>query len=230
MRPLVLSCLFSAVSALAAPSMGLKPVWEENFDGKELDEKKWNKGGAAQVVDGKLSLEITPGVKPGFWNGSWANTQGKFESMQGYFEASIRMIQTKGRWAEFTIRNPDKVPLPAASMSFSAMGDDKIDTNLWITDEVGSHRMTPKASPVNLQGGVSWKKFHTYGLQWTLKNYIFFVDGREVQRMTRPSAVKPMYIHFGHNLPEGGLLKDFSNPKAGPEPLQVDWVKAYKIP
>ena len=115
-------------------------------------------------------------------------------------------------------------------MSFSAMGDDKIDTNLWITDEVGSHRMTPKASPVNLQGGVSWKKFHTYGLQWTLKNYIFFVDGREVQRMTRPSAVKPMYIHFGHNLPEGGLLKDFSNPKAGPEPLQVDWVKAYKIP
>jgi beta-glucanase (GH16 family) len=216
----------------AAPSMGLKPIWEENFDGKELDPKKWNSSGAVKLVDGKLSLEITSalGGKPGFWAGSAVNTNGKFDSMQGYFEASIRMLQTKGRWADFSVRNADMGKIPAAAMSFTTSGNDKIDTTLWFADETGSHNMTPKTSPVAMVNGASYKKFHTYGLQWTTKSYIFFVDGRKVQSMDRPSPKEPMHIAFGHNLPEGGLLKDFMNPAMGPEPLQVDWVKAYKIP
>jgi hypothetical protein len=216
----------------AAPSMGLKPIWEENFDGKELDPKKWNSSGAVKLVDGKLSLEIVaaPGAKPGFWNGASVSTQGKFESMQGYFEASIRVLQTKGRWADFSVRNADMGKSPSAAMSFTSTGNDKIDTTLWFNDETGSHNMTPKTSPVVMMGGVSYKKFHTYGLQWTAKSYIFFVDGRQVQRMDRPSPKEPMHIAFSHNLPEGGLLKDYMNPNMGPEPLQVDWVKAYKIP
>ena len=49
-------------------------------------------------------------------------------------------------------------------------------------------------------------------------------------RLQIPIPKEPMYIEFYQNLPEGGLLKDFMNPKLGPEPMQIDWVKVFKIP
>ena len=44
-----------------------------------------------------------------------------------------------------------------------------------------------------------------------------------------PATPKPMYIGLSHNgLPEAGLLKSFKDPKIGPEPMRVDWVKVYQ--
>jgi beta-glucanase (GH16 family) len=81
-----------------------------------------------------------------------------------------------------------------------------------------------------MDGGKSFKKFLTYGLQWTDKDYRWYVEGRLVHKMVRPIPSAPMFIEFNQWLPEGGYLKDFMNPKLGPEPLQVDWVKVFKIP
>jgi hypothetical protein len=44
----------------AAPNNGLKPVWEDDFNAKELDTKKWSTSGTARFVDGKLQIEVTP--------------------------------------------------------------------------------------------------------------------------------------------------------------------------
>ena len=45
----------------------------------------------------------------------------------------------------------------------------------------------------------------------------------------RVATPKPMFISFSHNgLPEAGLLKSFKDPKMGPEPMRVDWVKVYQ--
>lgn len=230
MKFLAYLSLFASLALSAAPNANLKPVWEDNFDAKEIDPKKWNVGGQVRIVDGKLSLEIAPGEKPTFWRSSVAHTSGKFSFGQGYFEASIRMIQTKGRWVNFSIQNDDKAALPRANMSFSCSGADRIDTNLWITDEGGTQRLTPKEPTVALVGGLSSKKFNTYGLQWTDKRYYWYVNGRKVHEMARPVPSVPMYLRFSHDLPEGGYLKEFANPNLAPEPLQVDWVKVFKIP
>ena len=231
MRASIWIPLLVALSLGAAPNNGLKPVWEDDFNGKEIDTKKWNVGGAAHIVDGKLQLEVTSNGKPGFWNGSNVNSAGKFTHKQGYFEASIRAVQSKNRgWTVFGVRNPDMSKAPAASMAFVYTGADKIYPELNITDDGGSHRLVPKENVVPLDGGKSYKKFVTYGLQWTDKNYIWYVEGRQVHKMARPIPDAPMYIEFHQSLPEGGLLKDFMNPKLGPEPMQVDWVKVFKIP
>lgn len=226
--------IFSMVAALtlgAAPNNGLKPVWEDDFNAKELDAKKWNSGGQARIVDGKLQLEITPKDKPGFWNGSWVNSSRKFTHAQGYFEASIRAVQSKGRgWVHFGIRNEDMSKVPAAAMNFTFTGADRIEPNLYIVDDGGSHRLVPKENVIPMDGGKSYKKLLTYGLQWTDKKYIWYVEGRKMHEMTRPVPGAPMYIEFYQSLPEGGLLKDFMNPKLSPEPMQVDWVKVFKIP
>jgi len=226
--------LFSLVLALslgAAPNAGLKPVWEDNFDAKELDKAKWNVGGQVRIVDGKLQVEVTPKDKPGFWNGSHAHTSKKFTYGQGYFEASIRAVQSKNRgWTVFGIRNENMTKAPAASLYFVFNGADRIEPVLNLFDEDGAQRLAPKERVIAMDGGKSYKKFLTYGLQWTATSFIWYVEGRQVHKLSRPIPKEPMYVEFHQSLPEGGLLKDFMNPKLGPEPMQVDWVKVFKIP
>ncbi len=231
MKVLPIFSLLAALTLGAAPNNGLKPVWEDDFNAKELDPKKWSTGGQARIVDGKLQIEITPKDKPGFWNGSWANTSNKFTHPQGYFEASIRAVQSKNRGSvNFSIRNQDMSKSPSASFSFVFSGADRIEPYLHLVEETGAQRLVPTERVIAMDGGKSYKKFLTYGLQWTATSYIWYVDGRQVHKLSRPIPKEPMFIEFTHWLPEGGLLKDFMNPKLAPEPMQVDWVKVFKIP
>jgi len=231
MRTLPLFALLAALTLSAAPNVGLKAVWEDNFDAKELDKTKWNTGGQARIVDGKLQIETTPKDKAGFWNGSHAHTLGKFSFGQGYFEASIRAVQSKNRgWTVFGIRNQNMEKVPSASMYFVFTGADRIEPHLNIVDESGSHRLAPKEKVIAMDGGKSYKKFLTYGLQWNATSFMWYVEGRLVHKLSRPIPKEPMGVEFYQALPEGGLLKDFMNPKMGPEPMQIDWVKVFKIP
>lgn len=231
MKAFSLFALCAALSLGAAPNSGLKPVWEDNFDAKELDPKKWNIGGSARIVDGKLQIEVTPKDKAGFWNGSSASTAKKFTHGQGYFEASIRAVQSKNRgWTTFGIRNEDMSKVPSASMNFVFTGADRIEPTLQLVDETGSQRLAPKEKVIAMDGGKSYKKSLTYGLQWNATSYIWYVEGRQVHKLSRPIPAAPMYLEFYQSLPEGGLLKDFMNPKLGPEPMQIDWVKVFKLP
>ncbi len=231
MKASLLCSLFVALSLGAAPNSGLKPVWEDNFDAKEIDTKKWNVSGPVHIVDGKLQLEVAPKDQPRFWSGGSVDTKGKFSHGQGYFEASIRAIQAKNRgWAVFEFRNADFAKLPSAEMFFWFTGADKVSPSLNFFDDAGKHPLSPKDSPIALDGGKSYKKFVTYGLQWTDKNYIWYVDGRQVHKLSRPTPVDPVYISLHLGLPEGGLLKEYPNPKLGPEPMQIDWVRVFKIP
>ena len=231
MKALPLFSLLAALTLGAAPNNGLKPVWEDDFNAKELDPKKWKADGQARIVDGKLQLEVTPKDKAGFWNRSSANTSRKFSHGQGYFEASIRAVQSKNRgWTVFGIRNEKMEIVPSSSLSFVFSGADRIEPSLHLVEETGTERLVPKERVIAMDGGKSYKKFLTYGLQWTATSYIWYVDGRQVHKLSRPIPKEPMYLEFYQHLPEGGLLKDFMNPKLGPEPLQIDWVKVFKLP
>jgi beta-glucanase (GH16 family) len=231
MKALPLFSLLAALTLGAAPNSGLKPVWEDDFNAKELDPKKWNVSNQARIVDGKLQIETTPKDKPGFWNGSGVNSSGRFSHGQGYFEASIRAVQSKNRgWTVFGVRNEKMEIVPSAFFSFVFTGADRIEPNLNLVEETGAQRLVPKERVIAMDGGKSYKKFLTYGLQWTATSYIWYVEGRQVHKLSRPIPKEPMCIDFYQTLPEGGLLKDFMNPKLGPEPMQIDWVKVFKIP
>lgn len=119
---------------------------------------------------------------------------------------------------------------PSASLSFVFSGADRIEPNLYLVEETGTQRLVPKERVIAMDGGKSYKKFLTYGLQWNATSYIWYVEGRQVHKLSRPIPKDPMFIEFTQWLPEGGLLKDFMNPKLGPEPMQIDWVKVFKIP
>lgn len=220
---LLLAC---TLGLQASPEGTMKLVWEDNFDGKELDAKKWNTSGVVKLVDGQLSLEITPGDKPMFWRGSGVNTNGKFKtSGYGYVEASILFTKTPGHSGGFSIGNEDMKP-PAASMNFGG-GGDNAGLGLYIVNDERGRTLSPKENPVPKDGYS--KKFHKFGFAWTANDYRWYVDGRLVQKMTQPGTSKPMAISFGHGgLGEAGFAKNFPDPTKGPEPVRVDWVKVYQ--
>ncbi len=204
----------------------MKLVWEDNFDGKELDAKKWGSNGVVKMVEGKLSLEATPGDRPMFWRGSSVSTNGKFKTAGfGYVEASILFTQTGGHSGGFSIGNEDMTK-PAARMSFWG-ANDGVGLSLYLVNEERGRSLSPKDNPVPKDAYS--KKFHKFGFAWTENDYRWYVDGRLVQKMTQPGTPKPMAIGFGHSIGgEAGFTKSFPDPKKGPEPMRVDWVKVYQ--
>ena len=229
----LLSLFLFAASLCAGPETNLKLVWSDEFNDKELDKKKWNinNSDGVRIVEGHLSLEITPGSKPMFWRGCNVDTRGKYSSKAGYIEASIMFLQTGGHGCGFGIGNEDR-RAPSASMGYSNGGGDSVGLGLGIVNEERGRNLSPKENPIPRDASYS-KKFHRFGFQWGPNDYRWYVDGRLAYTIRIsdkiPATPKPMYISFSHNgLPEAGLLKNFKDPNMGPEPMRVDWVKVYQ--
>ena len=74
----LLPLLLCFASLWAGPETSLKLVWSDEFNDKEIDKKKWNihNSDGVRIVDGQLSLEVTPGSKPMFWRGARRDFQG----------------------------------------------------------------------------------------------------------------------------------------------------------
>ena len=117
----------------------------------------------------------------------------------------------------------------AGELFFESRGEDNV--RVWATvvnaQTGGAQRLIPDKSPVNLDGGAAYKKFNRYGLLWTEKAAKWYLNGREVFTLRRDFSKEPLNIHFFHHLPEGGVLREFPNPQLGPEPVQIEWVRAY---
>jgi beta-glucanase (GH16 family) len=227
----LLSLFLFAASLCAGPETSLKLVWSDEFNDKEIDKKKWNFGDGVRIVDGQLSLEILPGDKPMFWRGSSINSRGKYSSKAGYIEASIMFVQTGGHGCGFGIGNEDERP-PSAGMGFSNGGGNSVGLGLYVRNEDRGRGLNPKDNPIPRDDSYS-KKFHRFGFQWGPNDYRWYVDGRLAYTIrispNIPATPKPMFISFSHNgLPEAGFLKSFKDPKMGPEPMRVDWVKVYQ--
>jgi len=228
LRPFLLLGLLP-LGIVAAPNSQMKMVWSDEFNGPELDPTKWNVNKTVTIKDGKANLNLLPGKEPGLWGSSTLNSVKKFAQVNGYFEASIRMLQTKGRSGRFEVRNASLDEPPSARLFFEGWGDDNIVPGAQVADSTGLRMLRPIKHGIDFDGGASYKKFHTYGVYWTPKFFEWYVDGKKVHRLElKATPTAPMFVEFCHHTAEGGKVKDFMDPANGPEPLQVDWVKVWK--
>lgn len=233
MRFLLLSLACLTTSVWADPTGGMKVVWSDNFDGPAVDEAKWTihnrNPGSVSIKDGKLYLAMLPGKESTYWQSTGISTVNKFTQAQGYFEASIRMLQTPGRSGRFEVRNKSLDEPPSARIFFDNWGDDNIAPGTQVADNTGIRMLRPVKHGIALDGGASYRKFHTYGIHWTAKYFAWYVDGKQVHRQDiKVTPTTPMYLEFVHHTPEGGIIKSFPDPNNPPEALQIDWVKVYK--
>jgi len=186
---------------------GYKLVFEDDFNGSELDLNVWKHRGVGKQRMGYVSpdtvhlengnLVIEYGYRNGIFGDGWYSGQVSLKKKfcKGYFEARMICndpIERNGFWSAFWIQ-ADHPYEPAIAKG--GPGSAEIDivegfpTCVTLLPAVEHNIHTagyPDGSGEGLRsmGAVSvpvencYTEFHTYGLEWTDEVYRFYVDGK----------------------------------------------------
>ncbi|MFZ9979830.1 MAG: glycoside hydrolase family 16 protein [Opitutales bacterium] len=224
--------LLALTAALGAvnPASNMKLVFSDEFDGPALDASKWSTIGEPTAMSfvtvGKSkALRITV-IK----RDDMIQTNGirsKHEQVRGYFEASIRMNSITGHTGYMAVRGKDDKVLPYIIALWEGTGDDYLAPWARFLDDKGQHDLRSDASGRKiLKGGEPSKKFNTYGILWTEKGFVWFVNGKQIHKVDRVVITTPMTTQFTHRIGEWELPKLVQ--KNLPDDVDIDWVKVYK--
>jgi beta-glucanase (GH16 family) len=188
-------------------------VWQDEFNGTELDKSKWGytwwetmrKGGywhedMVQVKDGNLvistqyfdePLEYGYGhydwvkdYKPGYYTGV-ITTRDKYEQCYGYFEVRCKLPAARGMWSAFWMMNNQVEHVDGS-------GDDGTEVDVFESMYYKDHWWGDDCviGGIHYDGygkdekGDPYKEFNTYGLEWSPEEYIFYLNGCECGRIS----------------------------------------------
>lgn len=246
--------LLAALAAPAAPPDGYRLAWSDEFDGTALDTNKWehrhpgkrrdaiNSAEAVSVGGGQLTIATwTAGGKH---HTGMIATHGRFERTVGYWEARIRFDDSPGEWSAFWIHS-DRMGRPVGDPASAGMELDVVE-----------HRVRDKGGKDisdTIQHNVHWdgygrdhkskgfttpalglgRGFHTYGLEWTEKEYRFYVDDKLTWTAPTPVSRHPQFIllsseiedkGWAGNIPDGG----YGSRESSKTRMVVDYVRYYE--
>jgi beta-glucanase (GH16 family) len=221
-------------------TMGYKLIWEDQFNGHELDTTKWSIRGVGPRRIGYNSAEAVK-VENGFLKlyamkkgdsilGSAIGTARHFTPKYGYFECRAQLQKSQGVWGAFWIQSPDifKGEDPSkygAEMDifefFEEMGNDTITHAIHWAYGPNMHSVGPMKSYLR---GLT-KGFHTYGFEWTPEKYSFFIDGLKFHEETHGISNIAEYMILSMELPE---TRKSLEKTIFPDVFLVDYVKVYQ--
>ncbi len=235
-----------------------KLVWQDNFDGTNLDTTKWNydlgAGGwgnnewenytnqNAIVNNGVLSIVAKlagPGQHAGDYTSSRINTAGKEEFLYGRIEVRAKLPGGRGTWPAFWMLGSD-----IGSVGWPACGELDIMENVgydpyWIQASI--HTPSSYGNTVNtgrFEVPDCDTAFHVYGMTWTSSKIEFYVDDPSKPYYTYDPAVKtlnnwpfnkPCFIIL--NLAIGGNWGGAKgvDDSVFPQIYKIDWVRVYSL-
>ena len=214
--------LLLAVVALAnaEPPPGYQLKWADEFDGTQLDPKKWklwlpgkrydaiNTADAVSVADGVLTIKTY--TEGGKHYTAMISTQGIFQPSLGYYEARIRWQDAPGTWSAFwTLSDLMLLPDIDKHIGDVAKAGNEVDfVEHRETDHEGK-RMAGKANFTLHWNGYAEhrdgsgfltpdlgldKGFHIYGCEWSETGYRFFIDGKMLWETAGPVSRRPQFI------------------------------------
>lgn len=219
---------------------GYALIWEDHFEGAELDTTKWSVRGVGPRRIGYNSAS-TVKVKDGYLHliydivedsilGSAVGTYEKFDTHYGYFECRAKLQSTCGPWAAFWLQSP-----------LISQGEDpgEFGTEIDVFEyfkEIGSDTLTHaihwaygpnmvsvgpmKSALPGLDNG-----FHTFALEWTPDKYAFFIDGLRFHEQKVGISHIDQYMILSMELPS--KLENIKQAYA-PDTFSVDYVKVYQ--
>ena len=250
--------LFSAgamlcTNAIAAPA-GYKLSWADEFEGPSLNPTNWsyrqlgarhdaiNTTNAVSVGGGHLT--ITTYTADGKPRTGMIASQGKFERPFGYWEARIQFDGAPGMWSAFWLQSPTMgkaIGDPAAAgmeidiieHRFRDKADKDISGKGQLTlhwDGYGKDHKSKGELTSDLGLG---QGFHTYGLEWTDREYRFYIDDKLTWTAPTPVSKIPEYIllssevrnkSWAGNIPEAG----YGSLETSKTKMIVDYVRFYE--
>ncbi len=238
--------LQSAIAVAAPPSPEYRLIWQDEFNGTELDLDKWSyrylgprRGGInaedAIVLNGKGFLEIVTSEVGDEFHTGMIGTQDKFEARYGYWETRVRLQEEPGHWFAFWLQSPDMRPTetPGDPATMGAEIDVVEYPAIWFNDVLqtviwGGYGHGSSASQRTTIPGLN-DGFHTFGVEWTEDEYIFYVNDRETWRTSQGLSHRPQYVILSLEVAENpeGWVGDVADGEF-PDRVVVDYVRVYQ--
>lgn len=230
------------------PSSQYQLVWNDEFNGTQLDESKWSLrqpgarvGGFNTIentkLDGQGNLVIS--VKRESLDKittSMLSTDGKYLARYGYYECRVKLQKKPGDWSAFWLQSP----------TMSTVGDTRkngveIDiyeyaipmkgqamSNLHWYGYGKDHKTTGKHYDV---AGLN-EGYHVFGCEWLPGQYRFYADGQLMWETTEAPSDCLQYIILSAEVPFqnkkhwSGLSSEFQ----GEDQVSFDYVRVYQTP
>jgi beta-glucanase (GH16 family) len=203
------------------------------------------------VLDGHGHLVITALAEPPSsnrqcWYGrclytsTRLKTEGLFAQAYGRFEARIRIPRGQGMWPAFWMLGDD-----IAKAGWPQSGEIDITENIGREPPIvhgtmhgpgysGEHGI---GRADTLRSGIYADDFHIYSVEWRPNEVVWFVDGRQYNRVTPADLPKGTKWVFDHpfflllNLAVGGGWPGDPNASTTfPQQMVVDYVRVYRGP
>ena len=215
-------------------------VWHDEFDGKALDETKWNRLGDWKrrdgwwvredaYLNGKGSLVLRTRKDGKRYTCGAVNTRGKFEQAFGYYVARVKLPKQPGHWPAFWLMAPgvntvgnqgrDGTEIDIIEVPWR---DGRLTSNLhW--DGYGQDLKSAGTKFSRPEVMTGW---HTFALLWLPTEYVFYVDGQETWRSSAGGVSQvPEFIKLTEEIGDwGGDVQKASLP----DYCEVDYVRVYE--
>jgi beta-glucanase (GH16 family) len=229
-------------------------IWEENFDGDELNSTIWNyelgdgcpdicgwgnnekqlyTNANHSVANGILTIEIKKEKEQ--YSSTRITTAKKKEFQYGRIEARAKLPIGKGIWPAFWMlgSNIKQVGWPKCGeidiLEYVGREPHKVFTSLHTQDSHGNTINTKKTEIENIENG-----FHTYTIDWSKDKIVFLVD--EIVVYTFQPELKnentwpfnqPFY--FIINAAVGGNFGGHEiDDSIFPQKFEIDYIKVYQ--
>ena len=223
-----------------SPAPGGDVVWRDEFDGYLLNMNKWSYRGLGRRhdaynvpdtvrLDGLGRLEIVTRSEGDRILTGMIGTQDKFERTYGYFEARVKFQKQPGHWSMFWLQSermgkfigdPARGGAEIDVFEYMPNTPDMITQGLRWNGYVDSRKSALNVA--RIQPAMEW---HVIGMDWTPREYVFYVDGQETWRTSQAVSQIPQYIVL--SLEVGGWAGELSEEKL-PDSVLFDYVRVYK--
>lgn len=218
-------------------------VFQDEFDKTTMDVTKWqhrqpgvlrntgyNSTNNAFVKDGKMVITASYDPTTQKYYGGMVSTEKTYLTTYGYFEASMKAPLKQGHWSAFWLQTPTMTDCVNDPATFGVEVDIveylRKDFNLirstlhW--DGYGACHKT-KEIAVKVPGCETG--YHTYAVEWTPTEYIFYVDNKEIGRTSAAVSKRNEYMILSlEHGPWGGSVV----PASCPDSVFFDYVRVYK--
>lgn len=219
------------------------PVWSDEFNGKKIDQTKWEIRGHPEkatrgywyqndsYLDGEGHLVLRTRRQDDKFTSGAISTKGKYERRFGYFECRVKFPEEPGHWSAFWLfgeginksnnREPGGRDGTEIDIFEKPYRDGRINHALhW---DGWSARATKHLMEMpGLEEG-----WHTVSVNWKPDEYVFYIDGKETWR-TKAGGVTQvkMWIQLTEEI--GGWAGDIKTAKL-PDEFLVDYVRVFDL-
>ena len=214
-------------------------IWSDEFDGKKIDENKWDIMGDSRrrdgfwvkkdsYLDGKGHLLLRTTRDGEKYTSGSIRTLGKFEHAFGYWVVRCKLPKEEGHWPAFWLMSP----------GVSKVGDEGKDgTEIdiveipWRNGQVtmnlhwDGYGKEHKSAGTKVSFPELTSGYHTFGLWWRTNEYVFYTDGKETWRSSAGGVSQvPEYLKLTEEIGKWG--GDISKANL-PDYFEVDYVRVY---